>query len=109
MRGLAVQHSRAFTSLAATLTAVLSTGCATTSPGIAYYDMNRPESLRPNDGVNDVFVLDKAILKISTDNQPALPVVFLSCQALRSLSAPTGRLWPRDDFRDPIVLEQVPD
>ncbi|MBV7541957.1 hypothetical protein [Acidovorax sp. sic0104] len=60
-----MQHSPTFTSLAAILTAVLGTGCATTSPGIAYYDMNRTDAPRPKGGVNDVFVLDKAILKFA--------------------------------------------
>ncbi|MFI8619318.1 hypothetical protein ACIGHN_27950 [Acidovorax sp. NPDC077693] len=61
-------QQRQMTLIAAVASAMLSAGCATTSPGVAYYDM--AETARPKDGLDDVFALDQAVLKIEFSDVP---------------------------------------
>lgn len=58
-------HIRAFPILGAITVATLTAGCSTTSPGVTYYDVSTLSKTTSQKGMSDVFVLDKATLKVS--------------------------------------------
>ena len=60
-----MNHVRAIAILGSLSAAFLAAGCSTTSPGVTYYDVSAPSKATSQKDMSDVFVLDKATLKVS--------------------------------------------